>query len=167
MPRLAGAFTITFSENLTNCYSRDYDDSHACPRCRARGPETVIAEVNELISRGMKNAGVKANLLVYDWAWPEKWVEGIIERLPKESWLMRVSEWGKPFQRGDFSGEVGEYSISVVGPSDKSKLHWELAQARLENSRENSNQQFVGTGERPLYSGHEVGGRTLEEPVPC
>jgi hypothetical protein len=152
VPKLAGAFTITFSENLTNCYSRSYDDEHACARCRARGPETVIAEVNELIDRGMKRANAGAKLLVYDWAWPEKWVEGIIRRLPKSAWLMRVSEWGKPFQRGDFNGRVGEYSISVVGPSDESVHHWQLARKhglktvakiQLSNSWELSSVHYV------------------------
>ncbi len=127
VPRLAGAFTITHSENLTNCYSRQYEPAHACPRCRTRGPETVIAEVNELIARGMHSVRESARLIVWDWAWPEPWVEGIIQKLPANCSLMRVSEWDSPFRRGDFEGKVGEYSISVVGPSEQSQHHWRLA----------------------------------------
>jgi hypothetical protein len=126
VPNLGGAFTITFSENLTNCYSRQYDKD-PCARCAQRGPETVNAEVNELIGRGMHAGNPNAKLIVYAWAWPEEWAEGIIARLPKHASVMRVSEWGTPFTRGDRKGTVNEYSISVVGPSDESRNIWNLA----------------------------------------
>src|SRR5262249_25500290 len=44
VPDLAGVFTITASENLTNCWS--HGRGEACPRCRERSPAAVIAEVN-------------------------------------------------------------------------------------------------------------------------
>src|SRR5690606_27453838 len=41
VPGLAGAFTITMTENLTNCFSRGGGDQ--CPRCRERGPAAVVS----------------------------------------------------------------------------------------------------------------------------
>lgn len=143
---LGGALVITFSENLTNCYSREYDsdavDEFAlrstlgetkavppipCPRCAPRGPEAVNAEVCQLIDRGMRQAGSKGKFLLYAWSTPEKWLPAIVENLPVTAWLLCVSEWGKSFTRGDYTGKVNEYSISIVGPGEKSLAHWELA----------------------------------------
>src|SRR5205085_1627456 len=50
VPDLAGFFTITASENLSNCWS--HGGGKDCPRCAPRGPAAVIAEVNELIQQG-------------------------------------------------------------------------------------------------------------------
>ncbi len=150
VPDLGGVFAITFSENLTNCYSREYDpnivDEFAlrgttgegapqtelkpCPRCAARGPEVINAEVCSLLEQGMRQAGSEGKFLLYTWSTPEPWLPGIIERLPQSTWVICVSEWGAPFTRGDYSGKINEYSISVIGPSEQSKRQWRLAQQR-------------------------------------
>lgn len=153
VPRLGGAFAITFSENLTNCYSREYDagacDAFAlrsdttsanlndrpgapvpCPRCAARGPAVVNAEVCALIERGMREAGSKGTFLLYAWSTPDAWFPGILERLPKSTNVICISEWGAPFTRGDHAGIVNEYSISIVGPSEQSRGRWRLARER-------------------------------------
>lgn len=149
VPDLGGVFTITYSENLTNCYSRKYgmaDEytlrssaeapstqtnlAKACPRCHARGPETINAEVNSLIERGMRQAGSKAKLFWYVWSTPEEWIPGIIEKLPDTCWVLCISEWGKIFTRGDYTGKCNEYSISIIGPSEQSLRQWKLAQQR-------------------------------------
>ncbi|MCC7350025.1 MAG: hypothetical protein IT446_05590 [Phycisphaerales bacterium] len=151
VPDLGGIFTITYSENLTNCYSRKYgigdeyalrsttdaDQANAapkvaapCPRCKARGPQVINAEINTLIERGMRQAGSKAKLFWYVWSTPEEWIPGIIEKLPDTCWVLCISEWGKVFTRGDYTGKVNEYSISVIGPSEQSLRQWKLAQQR-------------------------------------
>jgi hypothetical protein len=149
VPNLGGVFTITFSENLTNCYSREYESTKpdefalrsmsdgeekrevkACPRCQARGAEVVNAEVNTLIERGMRLAGSKGNLFWYVWSTPEQWVPGIIERIPESTWVLCISEFGKTFTRGDYTGKVNEYSISIIGPSEQSLRQWKMAKKR-------------------------------------
>jgi len=150
VPDLGGVFAITFSENLTNCYSREYDPNVAdefalrsapgegapqtelkpCPRCAARGPEVVNAEVCTLLEKGMRLAGSNGKFLLYTWSTPERWLPGIIERLPKSTWLLCISEWGMPFTRGDYQGKVNEYSISVIGPSEQSLRQWKLGRER-------------------------------------
>ncbi|MCX6905927.1 MAG: hypothetical protein NTW03_21100 [Verrucomicrobia bacterium] len=43
---------------------------------------------------------------------------------------MSVSEWRLPLHRGGVQTEVGEYSISAVGPGPRARRHWELARQR-------------------------------------
>jgi hypothetical protein len=125
VPDLAGFFTISGSENLTSCWSH-YQGAQ-CPRCAGRGPAEVIAEVNATIAEGARRGSPTTRLIAWDWGWQDDWAPGVIERLPKDVSLMSVSEWSIPFERGGISSEVGEYSISVVGPGPRAKRHWGLA----------------------------------------
>jgi hypothetical protein len=138
VPGLGGVFTITASENLTNCYSHSRN-AGGCPRCSKRpGPE-VIAEANRTIAAGVRAGNPNAKVIVWDWGWPDgtsagwggpNWAERIIELLPDNVYLMSVSEWGKPITRGGVSGTVGEYSMSAVGPGPRAMKHWALAKKR-------------------------------------
>ena len=128
VPELAGVFTITASENYTNCWS--HHTGHECPRCCARAPEEVIAEVNALLYQGIRQAASACKLMVWDWGWPDEWAPGIIARLPAAAWLLSVSEWSMPINRGGVESEVGEYSLSVVGPGPRATRHWRLAKER-------------------------------------
>jgi hypothetical protein len=128
VPDLAGFFTISASENPTNCWSHGKGGN--CPRCGQRGPSEVIAEVNSLFQQGIQRARSKARLIVWDWGWADEWVPGIIERLPSEAALMSVSEWSIPIQRGGVKHQVGEYSISTIGPGPRAEKHWALARQR-------------------------------------
>jgi hypothetical protein len=138
VPELGGVFTITASENLTNCYSRRRDAA-GCPRCSKRSGPEVIAEVNRAIAAGVRAGNPDAKVIVWDWGWPDgtasgwgqpDWASSIIERLPDDVYLMCVSEWGKPITRGGISSAVGEYSISSVGPGPRAAKHWALARER-------------------------------------
>jgi len=138
VPELGGVFTITASENLTNCYSHRRDAT-GCPRCSRRSGPEVIAEVNQAIAAGVWAGNPQAKVVCWDWGWPDgtasgwgqpNWAESIIARLPDNVYLMCVSEWGKPINRGGVSGAVGEYSISTVGPGPRATKHWALARQR-------------------------------------
>ena len=138
VPNLGGVFTITGSENLTNCYSHGRT-AEGCPRCSKRpGPE-VIAEVNRTIAEGVWAGNPQAKVIAYDWGWPDgtpsgwggpDWASQIIDALPDNIYVMCVSEWGKPITRGGISSGVGEYSISAVGPGPRATKHWGLAKKR-------------------------------------
>jgi hypothetical protein len=131
VPGLGGVFTITASENLTNCYSHSRTAA-GCPRCSKRpGPE-VIAEVNKTVAAGVRAGNPNAKVIVWDWGWPDDggWTEQIIKALPDNVYLMSVSEWSKPIVRGGVTGSVGEYSISTVGPGPRAQKHWALAKKR-------------------------------------
>ncbi len=125
VPDLGGFFSITASENLTNCWS--HGSGAKCSRCLGRPPAEVIAEVNGLFAEGIKKSGAGAQLIAWDWGWNDAWAEGAIRRLPQGVALMSVSEWRLPLERGGIKTEVGEYSISAIGPGPRAFRHWELA----------------------------------------
>ncbi len=125
VPGLGGVFTITGSENLTNCAS--HGRFRECSRCKHRSPAAIIGEVNVAIEAGVHRGNPDARVLVWDWGWNDAWTPNIIARLPKSVWLMSVSEWSKPITRGGVNTTVGEYSISAVGPGPRATEHWRLA----------------------------------------
>lgn len=136
VPDLGGVYAITASENLTNCAS--HGDWRSCQACRARSDADIIAEVIAVIEEGVHRANPKANVVVSDWGWRGHGdAPDIIARLPKSVWLMSVSEWDKPIERGGIKTKVGEYSISAVGPGPRAVRHWAVArQAGLKTAAE-------------------------------
>ena len=128
-PDLAGVFTITASENLTNCASHGHQKD--CPRCAMRTAAEIIAEVNATIAEGVHRGSPKARVIVWDWGWNGHGdAADVIAKLPDSVWLMSVSEWGLPIERGGIKTSVGEYSLSAVGPGPRAARHWALAHER-------------------------------------
>ncbi len=129
VPDLAGVFTITASENPTNCA---FLENHAaCSRCRHRTAPEIIAEVNATIAEGVHAAAPDARVIAWDWSWNgDGDASEFIEKLPKSVWLMSVSEWSKPITRGGVNTHVGEYSMSAGGPGPRALRHWEVARKR-------------------------------------
>ena len=128
VPDLAGLFTISASENLTNCWS--HNGGANCPRCQKRSPGEVIGELHGLLHEGIRKSGSAAQLIAWDWGWADDWVEEIINRLPPGVALQSVSEWSIPIERGGVKSVVGEYSISTIGPGPRATKHWRLARNR-------------------------------------
>ncbi|MDQ6482100.1 hypothetical protein [Dyadobacter sp. LHD-138] len=135
IPDLAGFFSITASENHTNCWS--HGKGGECPRCSKKGAAEVISELNRIYMTGIKkglevhkagnNQVKEPQLIVWDWGWKNEWAEEIISKLPPESALMSVSEWDLAIERGGIKSKVGEYSISSIGPGPRALRHWEIA----------------------------------------
>ncbi|HMC28800.1 MAG TPA: hypothetical protein VKM56_13510, partial [Verrucomicrobiae bacterium] len=128
VPDLKAFFTITASENLTNCWS--HGTGANCPRCKTRSAAEVIAQVNSSIFDGIAQSGSPTRLIVWDWGWSNSWAADVIERLPRETILQSVSEWDLPIDRGGVASNVGEYSISATGPGPRARRHWALAKKR-------------------------------------
>ncbi|MBV9123512.1 MAG: hypothetical protein JO112_09155, partial [Planctomycetes bacterium] len=126
VPELGGVFSITMSENLTNCFSHFRPDT--CPRCsrRANWGEGV-GEVLEAIREGVRRSSPQAEVIVWDWGWTEPMARYLIPRLPEDVRFLSVSEWGLPVQRGGVKATVGEYALSVVGPGPQARARWSLA----------------------------------------
>jgi hypothetical protein len=128
VPKLAGIFTITASENLTNCWS--HHRGAECVRCSRVGPAKTVARVNGAIAEGIDRADGKTRLIAWDWGWQDDWAPEAIRLLPEGTSLQSVSEWSLPINRGGVATEVGEYSISVVGPGPRATKHWQAASER-------------------------------------
>jgi hypothetical protein len=125
VPDLAGFFSISASENLTTCWSH-YQGAN-CPRCSKRSPAEVTAELLTLYQEGIRKAGTDTKLIAWDWGWKDDWIEPLLAALPKEVMHMSVSEWDIPIERGGVKTNVGEYSISTVGPGPRAQRNWEIA----------------------------------------
>jgi len=128
VPDLGGFFSISGSENLTNCWS--HGGGAKCPRCGKRPPADVVAEVNRLFVDGIKKAGTSAQFIAWDWGWNDAWAGDAIRQLPAEAALQSVSEWSLPIERGGVKSKVGEYSISAIGPGPRAQRHWKIARQR-------------------------------------
>lgn len=124
-PGLGGVFSITMSENATNCFSHGRQST--CPRCSAREVWDGVGDVVEAIHKGVRRASETAEAIVWDWGWTEPLATNLIPRLPKDGRFQSVSEWSIPIERGGVKAVTGEYSISVVGPGPRAKAHWALA----------------------------------------
>jgi hypothetical protein len=125
-PELGGIFTITMSENFTNCFSKFRPQS--CPRCSKRNSWDVVAEVIESIRGGVRRSSSTAQVTNWDWGWPADLSRNLIPKLPQDTRFQSVSEWSTPIERGGIKTQIGEYSISVVGPGPRATKNWALAQ---------------------------------------
>lgn len=126
VPDLGGVFTITASENLTNCAS--HGGHRRCPRCKDRTDTDIIADIHRAILTGVHRSSPDAKVIAWDWGWRGHGdATDLIAQLPQGLWLMTVSEWGLPTERGGIKATVGEYAISAVGPGPRALRHWEVA----------------------------------------
>ena len=128
VPLIGGFFTITRSENLTNCYS--HSDSQktpcTCPRCKDKKIEDVIAETIKCFLDGARRVSDNIKVFAWSWGWND-YNEAIIKKLPKEVILLSQSELNMPFEIGGVKGKVIDYSMSIVGPGLRACKEWELA----------------------------------------
>ncbi len=134
VPELGGWFSITMSENHTNCFShggawgRGAPVATGCPRCSRRKSWDVLAELIGTFRDGVRNAGSSADVIAWDWGWGDALAEHLLPLLPHDIRFLSVSEWAQPVERGGVHATVGEYSISVVGPGPRARRNWALAQ---------------------------------------
>ncbi len=130
VPGLGGVFIISMSENLTHCISRPADLAAPCPRCAARHPADIVAQVNAAIAKGVHRSAPDAKVIAFTWGWEKKWDEAAVEKLPHDVWLMCVSETAVATEACGIKGEVLDYSISKPGPGPTALRLWKKAQSR-------------------------------------
>lgn len=127
VPLLKGIMTITMSENPTHCYARIWGDNNGyvtdCPRCKDRKPSDIVAELNNIYARALKDGNGYTKLISNIWGWAniaksDEDVLDCLDKLDKNIEVLCVSEYGKKFVLGGVDSIVDDYSISVVGPSD-------------------------------------------------
>jgi len=136
VPGLAGLFTITMSENLTNCFSLALDGNTNCPRCASRKPHEVASEVNRVIAEAAHSVAPDAKILCWTWGWIQghgwnaETIDAAIDLLPDKVSVMSVSEEELATNIGGVAGSILDYSLSQVGPSEKSLRIWNKARQR-------------------------------------
>ena len=127
VPNLGGFFTITATENMTNCYSHSGKEGKNCncPRCLERTKGEVIAESIACIAEGAHQVNPDIKVFAWSWAWQNANAD-IIRHLPKEVILLSQSEAGIPYEIGGVKGKVRDYAMSIPGPGDRAKAEWAL-----------------------------------------
>ena len=112
VPAIGGVFSITMSENHTNCFSRggtwgqNAPNAGDCPRCVKRDSWDAIAEVIGAFREGVRRHGSTAEIISWDWGWGDALSEKLIPLLPKDSRFLSVSEWDTPVLRGGVATQV-------------------------------------------------------------
>ena len=135
VPELGGFFSITMSENHTNCFSHggawglNAPTAGDCPRCSQRSSWDTIGELIRTFHEGIRRSSSTAELISWDWGWGDALAEKLIPLLPKDSRFLSISEWDAPVRRGGVETKVGEYSISVVGPGPRATRNWARVRA--------------------------------------
>ena len=127
VPDLAGFFTITMSENMTNCISRTAGGPVECPRCKERDRWEIVAEVNNLMAKGAHDAVPTAKAIVWTWGWDQAWVEKGVSMLHEGQIVQCTSETGMEYCIGGVKGNVSDYTMSLCGPGDLAQRVWQVA----------------------------------------
>ena len=158
VPNLGGFFSITASENLTNCYSRPEYPVCECPRCKNRTRVEVYTEVNEIYAKALHDANSQAKLIAWNWGYTdnmgtsEEEMLEIVKKQPKEAAVMAVSEEGLIIHGDEGDASLIDYSISQIGPSERSKKvyaaakesgHKVVAKVQINNSWECSSVPYL------------------------
>ncbi len=125
-PLIGGFFTITRSENTTNCYSHITPENCTCPRCRRRTVGEVIGELLGALREGIDRVDPSKKLIAWSWDWDRFNLE-IIHSLPKNVILESQSELYVPTEVGGVAGKVVDYSMGQPGPGERAREEWKLA----------------------------------------
>ncbi len=151
VPELGGFLSITMSENHTNCFSHGgawgtrAPVAADCPRCSKRTGWDTIGELIQTYRDGVRRVSRTADIISWDWGWGDALAERLIPLLPRDSVFQSISEWEAPVNRGGVASQVGEYSISVVGPGPRARRNWAIA--RKAGLRTMAKVQFNNTWE--------------------
>lgn len=128
VPLIGGFFTITRSENLTNCYSHSgfENKSCTCPRCKSKSVGEVVAQTIDCFLEGARRVSKEIKIFAWSWSWGES-SEDIIRHLPQDVILLSTSEQDIPFDIAGVKGVVRDYSMSIPGPGESAKREWRIA----------------------------------------
>ncbi len=155
VPNIGGFFTITASENLTNCYSHTKEPD--CPRCSKRNAGEVVTEVNRIIADAAHEVSEDISVVAWNWQWATLGDDfNDFARKLKGSGvkIMCTSEEAVKKQIGNVKTQVIDYSISIIGPGELAKSTWKtckengietFAKVQINNTWECSTLPFLPT----------------------
>lgn len=133
VPNIGGFFTITRSENPTNCYSHtepnNPDAVCTCPRCSQRPLADVICDTIACFRNGADRVDPSIKVIAWSWRWDSHNMD-IIAKLPERVILLSQSELDVPFDIGGARGAVLDYSMSIIGPGERAMAEWDAAAHR-------------------------------------
>ena len=143
IPELGGVILISASEYPSHCWGRRgrimqadgsfIDAKIECPRCAQRKPESVVAELIQLLRDGIRSVSPDIAVIAWNWSWtfyvPSPCSE-IISALPKDVILLVDFERGGHKTILGKDQEINEYSLGYAGPSEQFMESLEAAKKR-------------------------------------
>ncbi|NMA09280.1 MAG: hypothetical protein GX929_09235 [Clostridiales bacterium] len=131
-PGLGGFFTISVSENQTNCFSHSTQEKQTCPRCKSRTRAEVVAEVNSLIADTAHAVDPRIRTIIWTWGWKgfgHDEMHRAISLLSKNCILQNTSEENMDIVKAGIPLKVVDYTLSNIPPSQQSLECWKTALA--------------------------------------
>ena len=144
-PGLGGVILITASEYHTHCWShqvlRGLNDGFTtvssrpleCPRCRDREPAAVVSELVTIWRDAATDRSPKPRVLCWNWSWSMWYTEPqteVYSHLPAGVEILADFDRGSKVMRRGRELDIDEYSLSVVGPSDRFRGSLGIARKR-------------------------------------
>ena len=129
LPGLGGVILITGSEYPGHCYSHrvkvnptEWSPVIECPRCKAREPYEVAAELVSLVRDGIREQSSSMEIIAWNWSW-NSWLKTpcrpLLELLPRDIIVMACFERGGSIDLAERPKHpVNEYSLIYGGPSE-------------------------------------------------
>lgn len=127
VPQLGGFFSITRSENHTNCYS--HCTTTTCPVCSKLSMERVISDLLVLLADSAKAINPEIDVIAWTWGWNERIYdhEYMADRFARHKIkLMATSEECCERTYENYTTHVIDYSISIPGPGDYARNLWDI-----------------------------------------
>ncbi|MPY88769.1 MAG: hypothetical protein GEU99_12675 [Luteitalea sp.] len=132
VPHTAGIVFIIGGEGFIHCHTRRVD----CPRCSARSPQEVVAELVQAINEGGRSARPDTHIVLWPYSASNWWSRDditqsrLIENLQKG--VTFLTEFGKEglITFGNTTIPAYDYPISYVGPSERFVEQTKLTERR-------------------------------------
>ncbi|NUQ62484.1 MAG: hypothetical protein HUU20_08345 [Pirellulales bacterium] len=150
-PFLKGLVIIFDSEGFFSCAA----GKDACPRCRSRAREDIVAEYLHTIHNAMKDTRPDSELIAWSYFTHQpEWVIRAIPKLPKGITLQSEFSKGAVIERDGVRHVTGDYQITEIGPPDSFVEQSRAAKAaglRVSAKTEHSySQEFVNAPYIPV-----------------
>ena len=129
VPGLKGFVYIVGGEGFLHCWTR----GNTCPRCSKRTPQDVIAEFSRSLFEGAREGNPESTVAFWPYSASNTWSRDdttqskLIAKMPKGITLMTEFAKEGAISFGDKTIPAYDYSISIVGPSDRFVRQGELA----------------------------------------
>ena len=145
VPGLWGSVVIFDTEGFRHC---GMSGRLRCPRCKLRKTEDIVAELFQVLYRGMKAGNPDAQMIAWSYCLSSPaWVEAAIEKLPPEIVMLSGFSQGTVIERAGVKHITTDYNITTIGPPKlfetqyaRAKAHGLRAMAKTETG---ASQEFL------------------------
>ena len=129
-PKLDGLIVIVGGEGFYHCFMRPYnvEKGHTnCERCEALGPETVVADLCNLMAEEARAVNPDAEVLVWPYSAAHVWSVDpdqlpLLEKLKPGVALFTEIEKDEFVEKPDgVRKHLWDYSIDLIGPGERAK----------------------------------------------